>query len=157
MTLNYQIDSTDLAIIQELQKDARKPFLEIARKLNVSGGTIHQRYLKMQELGVIKGSHLEVDLKKLGFNMEIILGIHLKSAKDNEKVIQKLKRLNEITEIYFTTGNYALLIKITVKDIDHFHEFLVKKLQAIPEVDSTESFISLARPLKRELDIEAFL
>ena len=151
MSENYQIDKLDLAILEVLQRDARTSFLEIARKLVVSGGTIHQRVDRMKEMGVIKGSHLEVDYSKLGYGVNVLLGVHLKSAKDATITIEKLEALKEVTEIYYTTGNYALIIKVVTKDIDSFHQFLVKKLQSISSISSTESFICLSQPLGRKL------
>ncbi len=153
MVAKYEIDSLDLKIIKALQDDARKPFLEIARKLTVSGGTIHQRMEKLKEMGIIKGSKLVVDYKKLGQKVSVLLGIHLHNAKDVSKVIKKLGKLNEVVETHYTTGNFALMVKVIVKDIDHFHSFLVKKLQVIEEILSTESFICLDSPIERELSL----
>ena len=153
MAQNYEIDNLDLQILSELQKDARKPYLEIARKLLVSGGTIHQRMEKMKEMGVVKGSRLLVDYKKLGHGVSILLGVHLRNAKDITAVIKKLQKLREVVETHYTTGNYALMIKVRVQDIDQFHHFLVNKLQVIEEIVSTESFICLNSPIDRELNL----
>ncbi|WP_034727541.1 Lrp/AsnC ligand binding domain-containing protein [Bacteriovorax sp. BSW11_IV] len=153
VTHNYEIDNLDLKILGELQKDARKPFLEIARKLSVSGGTIHQRVEKLKEMGVILGTRLIVDHKKLGQGVCVMLGIHLHNAKDIQKVISKLQKIDEVVETHYTTGSFGLMIKVYVRDIDHYHQFLVGKLQAIDEVLSTESFICLSSPIERELKL----
>lgn len=151
MADNYQIDSTDKQILRLLQEDARKPFLEVARKIKVSGGTIHQRIEKLKEAGIITGSKITVDYKKLGKNVTVLLGIHLKNAKDINIVIDKLNLLDEVIEAYYTTGNYALIVKILVKDIEDFHQFLVNKLQTIDEIQATESFISLKQVIKKDI------
>ena len=148
MSENYEIDSTDLAIIQLLQQDARKPFLEIARKLKVSGGTIHQRVEKLKEAGVIVGSKILINHERLGLGVTVLLGVHLKNAKDIKQVVAKLKKLPEVKEAQFTTGGFALFVKILVKDIKAFHEFLVGKIQAMEEIQSTESFVCLDEPIK---------
>lgn len=153
MTLKYEFDNLDLKILQHLQKDARTPFLEMARKLLVSGGTIHQRVEKMREAGVITGSKITVNYKKLGHKVTVLLGIHLKNAKDIQKVIEQLNKFNEVTEAYYTTGNYALIVKVIVRNIDSFHDFLIKKLQAIKEIQSTESFICLKEEIKKDLNL----
>jgi Lrp/AsnC family transcriptional regulator for asnA, asnC and gidA len=150
---NYEIDRLDKQILGELLKDARRPYLEIARKLKVSGGTIHQRMEKMKELGVVKGSKIIIDYKKLGQGMVVFLGLHLHNAKDISRVVKKLQKLDEVTETHYTTGNYALLTKVIVRDIDHFHNFLTKKLQVIEEIKSTESLINLDSPIERDLDL----
>lgn len=147
---SYKIDATDLKIIQLLQEDARKPFLEIARKLKVSGGTIHQRIEKLKEAGVIVGSKVLINYQRLGLGVLVLLGVHLKNAKDVKKVIAKLKRFPEVVEAQFTTGGFALFVKIRVKDIRAFHEFLVSKIQAMEEIQSTESFICLDEPINSD-------
>lgn len=153
MTENYQIDNVDKKILRFLQKDARMPYLEIARKLVVSGGTIHQRISRMTELGIIKGSEIVLDETKLGIGVVVLLGIHLRSAKGNNHVVEKLKGYPEVLEAYFTTGNYALMAKIAVPSIKDFHEFLVNKLQVLEEIQSTESFICLDQPIDRGIRI----
>ena len=153
MDENYEIDRLDKQILNELLKDARKPYLEIARKLKVSGGTIHQRMEKMKAYGVVKGSKIIVDYKLLGQGVAVFLGLHLQNAKDISKVVRKLQKLNEVVETHYTTGNYALLVKVMVRDIDHFHTFLTKRLQVIEEILSTESLINLETPILRDLNL----
>ena len=150
MTINYEIDSLDLKIITELQKNGRKPFLDIARKLAVSGGTIHQRVEKMKEIGIIQGSKIILDYKKLGFGVTVLVGVNLSHANKVLEVIDELKKIPEILEVHYTTGSYSLFLKIITKDIDDFHLFLIKKLQVIPNISSTESFICLNSPVLRE-------
>ncbi|EQC51567.1 Lrp/AsnC ligand binding domain-containing protein [Bacteriovorax sp. DB6_IX] len=149
----YEIDSLDIKILNYLRKDARMPFIEMARKLFVSGGTIHQRVEKLKEAKIITGSSIQLDHKKLGFDVTVLLGVHLKNAKDVEKVINELNKLDEVVEAYYTTGSYALIVKILVNDIEHFHNFLIKKLQSIDEVQSTESFISLKQVIKKDVSL----
>lgn len=155
MEKKYEIDSTDRKILTLLMEDARMPYLEVARKLIVSGGTIHQRIEKMKEAGIIEGSKLKLNLKGLGYDVVVFLGVHLKSTKDLDYVLQRLEDFHEVTEAYFTTGNYALLVKVNTKNISDFHSFLVSKIQSIDSVQSTESFISLNQPIKREVQLVA--
>lgn len=153
MAQKYQIDSVDKEILSLLLQDARMPYLEIARKLIVSGGTIHQRIEKMKEAGIVEGSSININLKALGYDVTVFLGVHLSSGKSLSKVISKLRKMDEVVEAHFTTGSYALLIKINTKTISDFHSFLVNKLQSIEEVQSTESFISLDQPISKNLEI----
>lgn len=151
MGQNYQIDSTDRQILTLLLQDARLPYLEIARKLIISGGTVHQRIEKMKKSGVIEGSEIKLNLKRLGYDVVVFLGVHLTSTKDMDHVLTKLESFDEVTEAYFTTGNYALLVKVNTKTISDFHQFLVTKVQSIDSIQSTESFISLDQPIKRKV------
>ena len=152
MDQKYEFDNLDLKILEILLANARIAFTDVAKKLIVSAGTIHQRVEKMREAGVITGSKILVDYKKLGLGVTTLLGINLTSAKAIPKVVQKLKKMEEVVETNFTTGTYALIIKIVTRDIDHFHHFLVNQLQTIEEIQSTESFICLDSPIDRDID-----
>ena len=147
----YEIDSVDRQILGILLQDARTPFIEIARKLIVSGGTIHQRVEKMKAAGIIEGSQITLNLKNLGFDVTVFIGVHLKSSKELSGVIKKLKAMPEVLEAHYTTGNYALLLKICTRSTSDFHRFLVDKLQPIEQVQATESFLSLDQPIKNRV------
>ncbi|MFT6632592.1 MAG: Lrp/AsnC family transcriptional regulator for asnA, asnC and gidA [Bacteriovoracaceae bacterium] len=153
MAEKYQIDSTDRQILGFLLEDARIPYLEIARKLIVSGGMVHQRIEKMKEAGIIEGSQIKLNLKNLGYDVTVFLGVHLKSSKKLPDVIKKLKNYPEVLEAHYTTGTYALLLKISTRNISDFHKFLIEKLQSIDEVQSTESFISMDQPIQKGISL----
>lgn len=153
MDEKYQIDSIDRQILSFLLEDARIPYLEIARKLIVSGGMVHQRIEKMKDAGVIEGSQVKLNLKNLGYDVTVFLGVHLKSSKKLPDVIKKLKTYPEVLEAHYTTGTYALLLKICTRNISEFHKFLIEKLQNIDEVQSTESFISMDQPIKKGISL----
>jgi Lrp/AsnC family transcriptional regulator for asnA, asnC and gidA len=153
MQENYEIDTIDRQILTHLLQDARTPYLEIARKLIVSGGTIHQRVEKLKKMGIIDGSGIKLNLKNLGYDVTVFLGIHLKSSKDLQSVIGKLNKMPEVVEAYYTTGNYALLVKAHTKNITDFHNFLANKLQTIDSIQSTESFISLDQPINKNIEL----
>ncbi|MDH3890428.1 MAG: Lrp/AsnC ligand binding domain-containing protein [candidate division Zixibacteria bacterium] len=153
MTTDYEIDNLDRQILEYLRRDGRMAFTEIAQKLIVSAGTIHQRVNKMTDAGIITGSKITVDYSKLGYDVTSLMGIYLKSARDLEMVMNRLRTFDEIVEVYYTTGSYALIIKARTRTTDAFYQFLLRKLQAIPEIQSTESFICLAQPIDRDLPL----
>ncbi len=153
MEQNYQIDDLDRKILRELYKDARVSFVDIAKKLSVSGGTIHQRVNKLKINGVLIGFGPTLNEQKFGLLVSSIIGINLKNAKDCQKVIESLEKFPEVTEAFYTTGSYALIIKIVTRDILSFRDFLMEKLQSIAEIQSTESFICLDQPIRRNIKI----
>ena len=154
MAAGHEIDELDLNIIRILQQDARRPFQEIARDLSVSGGTVHVRYNKLRELGIIKGSRIIVDMQMLGFEVCAFVGINLHNARDYYIVVQKLKDFDEIIEVHSTTGAYNFFIKVVAKNTRGLHNFLTDRLQEMPEIQSTETFISLDLPVDREIPID---
>ena len=150
----YEIDRLDRQILSILLKDARTPFLEIARKLIVSGGTVHQRVEKMKEAGVITGSQITVDYEKLGLGVSVLIGVHLRTANAVETILEYLKELPEVVEAYYTSGTYALIIKVLTRDIKDFHRFLVEGLQHFDQIRYTESFICLDQPINRQIQLK---
>ncbi len=150
----YEIDNLDREILTLLLHDARISYLEIARKLIVSGGTIHQRIDKLKKAGIIEGSQIKLNLKNLGYDVTVFLGVHLNNSRSLPEVIKQLKAYPEVLEAHYTTGSYALLLKICTQSITDFHKFLVEKLQSISAVQSTESFISMDQPISKEITLK---
>ncbi|MBT6324408.1 MAG: AsnC family transcriptional regulator [Bdellovibrionales bacterium] len=146
----YLLDKVDREILHQLMNDSRKSFQEIARELIVSGGTIHVRINKMKEAGIIKGSKLVIDPRKLGLEVCAFIGVNLVSAKDYQKVLDHLAKMDEVTNVHYTTGQYSLFIKVYAETTLKLHHFLIEKLQTIKEIQSTETFISLDSPISRE-------
>ena len=150
---DYQLDDVDREILKRLIEDSRTSFQEIARDLIVSGGTIHVRVNKMKEAGIITGSKMKVDFTRLGLEVCAFVGINLRSAGDYKTVLDKLDVLPEIVEVHYTTGNYSMFVKVLAKNTKELHLFLIEKLQAIPEIQSTETLISLDNPIMRDSEI----
>ena len=112
------IDFLDKRILDYLQKDARMPYLEIARKCKVSGAAIHQRIQKMKESGVISGARIELSPKGMGFMTCAYIGIqvNLTSTSTHEEVFRKIRQIPEIVECHHISGKYSLLIKIYTRN-----------------------------------------
>lgn len=152
-TEKYQIDDLDRKILKELYKDARASFVEIAKKFQISGGTVHQRVNKLKLHGILKGFQPLIEERQLGFTVSSMVGLYLKNAKDCQLVLDKLEKFPEVVEAYYTTGSYALILKIVTTDISAYQAFLMDKLQSINEVQSTESFICLSQPIKKNVKL----
>ena len=104
------MDELDLNILGALRRDARKPFLELARELGVSDATIHVRVKRMMEEGIIKGFDTIVDDGKLGYGVTAFIEIDVKPGTVAEAVA-KLSRIDGILEIHEVHGHYDILLK----------------------------------------------
>lgn len=151
-----QFDSLDKKILNILQKNAKTPFLEIARSCGVSGAAIHQRVQKLEEAGFITGSRYIVNPKALGYHTCAFIGvqINLTSSKTHNEVFEKISQAKEIIDCHHITGKYSLLLKVLARDNEHLKKIIVEKIQSILEVTSTETFISLEEGFSRQLPIE---
>jgi len=153
MEENLQIDTLDRKILTMITQNARIPYLEVARECNVSGAAIHQRIQKLTKMGVITGSRFTVEPRKIGYKTCAYMGIFLDKASLYREVLEKLKKIPEITQCHYTTGNYSIFIKIYTKDNEHLKTVLTDKLQSIPGISRTETFISLEEGFNRPLPI----
>ena len=151
MGKNYEIDNVDLKILALLTEDAKIPYTEIAKKVYVSGGTVHVRMRKMEEMGIVKGTTLSMDYSKLGIDVTAFMGIYLERSSLYDKVTEKLKEIPEIVKMHYTTGNYSIFIKIHCRDTRHLREVLHDKIQKVDGIEITETFISLEESLNRHI------
>ncbi|WP_081467405.1 Lrp/AsnC ligand binding domain-containing protein [Anaerophaga thermohalophila] len=154
MESNLQIDSLDKKILSMITQNARIPFLEVARECKVSGAAIHQRIQRLMNMGVIKGSEFIINPGKIGYHTCAFIGIFLKKASLFDKVVKMLEEIPEVVECHYTTGEYAMFIKIFARSNEHLKRILHDRLQNIPGISSTETIISLDESFKRQLPIE---
>ena len=148
-----KIDGIDKKILRFLMNDARKPILEIARKIGISGAAIHQRLRKLEASGLISGSKFVVNPKVLGYTTMAYIGIFLDKAMANPRAVKELEKISEVLECHYTTGNWSILIKVLCKDNEHLMHVLNKKIQQIEGVSRTETFISLNQQIDRQIEI----
>jgi|TARA_B110000444_G_scaffold24372_1_gene20183 Lrp/AsnC family transcriptional regulator for asnA, asnC and gidA len=148
-----KIDGTDKKILIELTGNSRTPILEISRKIGISGAAIHQRIRKLNDSGLISGQHLKLNPKALGYTTLAFIGIYFDKAERNSQAIKEMKKIPEILECHYTTGNWSVLIKILCKNNEHLMTLLNKQIQSINGVSRTETFISLEQQIDRQISI----
>jgi len=153
MTLRNKLDEVDLKILDIITKNARIPFKDVAADVGVSRAAVHQRVNRMIELGVIIGSGYHINPKKVEFRTCTYIGIFLEKGGLFTEVVEGLKRIPEIVECHYTTGQYAIFIKVYAKDNEHLKAVLSGQIQKIPGIGSTETFISLEESFKRSIQV----
>ena len=152
----YQIDQIDQKILSFLVKNARMPFLEIARECNVSGAAIHQRVKRLETNGVITGSRLLVKPQALGLNVCAFVSVSLSEANKYPEVIESFTQTSDIVECHFLPGKHALLIKLYCFNHDHLMEILLNTIQRIPYLQQTETQISLDKAIERQVWVKDY-
>jgi Lrp/AsnC family transcriptional regulator for asnA, asnC and gidA len=151
MASKLNLDKLDYQIISAMMEDAQISYADLGKKLFVSGGTIHVRIKKLQELGVVKGTRLHVDLNALGFDLTAFVGIYLEKSSMYDVVASELKKIPEIVRLNYTTGNYSMFIEIVCKDINQLRYVLHDTLQKIQGIERTETLISLSENFSRNV------
>jgi Lrp/AsnC family transcriptional regulator for asnA, asnC and gidA len=147
------IDGIDKKILRALMEDARTPILQIAREVGISGAAIHQRLRKLEKSGLISGSKFVIDPRILGYTTMAFVGIFLDKAVSNPEAVKQLKRIPEVLECHYTTGDWSIFIKILSKNNEHLMHLLNTEVQSIKGVSRTETFISLQQQIDRQIKI----
>ncbi|SIO48540.1 Lrp/AsnC ligand binding domain-containing protein [Chitinophaga niabensis] len=153
MSHNLNIDKLDLQIISEMMSNAEISYADLGKKLFVSGGTIHVRMKKLQELGIVKGTRLHVDLKMIGYDVIAFIGIFLEKSSLYDTVAKELRKMPEIVRLNYTTGSYSMFAEIICKDITNLRRVLHDELQKIKGIERTETFISLEESFTRTINV----
>lgn len=149
----FEVDGIDKEILRCLMEDARKPVLEIARKIGISGTAVHQRIRKLEQSGLIGGTKIVINPKVLGYTTMAFIGVYLDKAMRNSDAVRLLEQIPEVLECHYTTGNWSIFVKILCKNNEHLMNVLSEKIQIIEGVSRTETFISLNQQIDRQIKI----
>ena len=148
------LDATDKKILRFLIKNARTPFLEIARECGISGAAIHQRIKKLEESGIIMGSRMIVNPKMLGFDVCAFISIRIQDPIMSQAVAEKIKSIPEVVECHFITGTYNAMLKLYCVDNDHLMRTIFDGILRVQGISTTQTYISLSEAFQREPHID---
>ena len=153
LNIDKSLDKLDLQIIQSMMLDAEISYADLGKQLFVSGGTIHVRIKKLEELGIVRGKRLAVDMKVLGYDVIAFIGIYLEKSSLYDSVAEALQKIPQIVRLNYTTGNYSMFAEIVCKDIQQLRFVLHDDLQKIKGIERTETFISLEESFSRNVRV----
>ena len=153
LNIDKSLDKLDLQIIQAMMEDAEVSYADLGKQFFVSGGTIHVRIKKLEELGIVKVKRLAVDLKVLGYDIIAFIGIYLEKSSMYDNVAQALKNIPQVVRVNYTTGNYSMFVEIVCKDMQQLRFVLHDELQNIKGIERTETLISLEESFSRNVKI----
>ena len=134
-------DDIDKKLIEYLQFDSKQTNKELSYKLNLSVTAVYERIKKLERDGVINKYVALVNKKQV--DKSFVAFCHIKLIQHTQDYVVKFENevanLNEVLECYHISGDYDYLLKVMVKDMPGFREFLVKKLTSINHIASTHS------------------
>uniref|UniRef100_A0A7C3J2J3 Lrp/AsnC family transcriptional regulator n=1 Tax=Candidatus Methanomethylicus mesodigestus TaxID=1867258 RepID=A0A7C3J2J3_9CREN len=122
------LDETDLIILNELQGDFTTSYRDIAKKLNMSVGTVHNRVKKLKETGVIKSFTAIIDAEKLGYELTAIILMQVEGGKIVD-VEQAIARSKSVTAVYDTTGEFDIIAVAKFKTREDLNSFIKETLK----------------------------
>ncbi len=147
-----KLDQLDKQILSMIAADARVPFLEVARTCNVSGAAIHQRIQKLTNMGILSGSQFVINPEKIGYETCAFIGLNLRNPENFDVVLEELKKIPEVVECHYTTGNFDMFIKIYAVNNHHLLDIIHDKLQPLGLARS-ETIVAFNAVIDRQLPI----
>lgn len=139
------LDSIDKKLITFLQLDSKQTNKELSSKLNLSVTAVYERIKKLENNGVI--DKYVALIKKEKIEKAFVAFCHIKLSQHTQDYVVKFEKevanLQEVLECYHISGDYDYLLKVLVKDMEAFREFMVKKLTTINHIGSTHSMFMI--------------
>jgi Lrp/AsnC family leucine-responsive transcriptional regulator len=120
---DQQLDATNRQLIAALQADARLSLAELGRRVGLTAPAVGERLARLEEAGVIRGYHADVDPRALGYDLSVILRIR-PAARMIPKVAELAQRTPEVTECHRVTGDDCFIMRLHVRDVLHLEELI---------------------------------
>lgn len=148
---HYVLDKIDRRILSELRQDGRLTVTQLAEKVGLSSSPCWTRVKRLENLNIIEGYTAKINSKAIGINELFFIEITLERHDDEilEQFSEALAYMPEVVEAHLVTGDYDYLLKVAVKNAEHYERFLRKNLYSMKGVRHTRSIFAL-RPLKLE-------
>jgi Lrp/AsnC family leucine-responsive transcriptional regulator len=139
------LDAIDKKILAYLQQDSKQTNKELSNKLDMSITAVYERIKKLENNGVIDKYVALIDHEKI--EKAFVAFCHIKLVQHSQEYVTKfereVKKIEEIVECYHISGDYDYLLKVHVKDMEAFREFMVNKLTTINHIGSTHSMFMI--------------
>ncbi|EMA63350.1 Lrp/AsnC family transcriptional regulator [Halorubrum lipolyticum] len=137
-----ELDETDRSILRILQEDARTPFSEVARRIDMSSATVHDRVNRMEEAGVIEGYHAAIDPKAIGYGVSAFVGLRVEQGRE-EDALERLREIDGVREIHLTTGEWDVMLKVVAADTDSLRELMFDRVAEMEGFSRSQTMIIL--------------
>ncbi len=151
--MGFQLDALDYKILKMLSENARRPYLEIARECGVSGAAIHQRVQKLYSMDVLKGAVTVINPSSLGYDTCAYVGLLLKEPSKSEMIMEAIRKVPEVVECHYTTGQYDMFLKIYARNNEDLLNIIQKNLSNLADTRS-ETLICFKEVFKRQIPVK---
>ncbi|WP_169391573.1 MULTISPECIES: Lrp/AsnC family transcriptional regulator [Psychrobacter] len=149
-----EIDATDKRLLKLLQNDARMSITELAERVNLSATPCTRRLKRLEDSGIITGYHTQTDAEKLGYPLAVFIAISMDkhTAERFSQFEQKIQSFDEVVSCSIVTGRTEdYLIKVRVRDMAHYEEFLLHRLNRIEGVAQVHTSFELREVFSRSV------
>jgi Lrp/AsnC family transcriptional regulator, leucine-responsive regulatory protein len=138
------LDATDLKILALLQDNAKLTQAELAKEVGLTAPSVNERIRKLERGGYIRGYVTLLDERKLGHDVTAFIEVFIEHPKHEAGFLAAVRDLDEVLECHHITGEFSLLLKVRVEDMQAFRRLLIEKLNTVRGVRQTRTLIVLA-------------
>lgn len=142
------LDEVNLRILDILSRDASRPFVDIAKELEISDATVHIRVKRLLAAGILRKFTIATDNVLLGYDHLAFIGININEGSADE-VIATLSQIDEILELHEMYGQFDLLLKIRAKSLEEMRDIVANKIGRIPRITEAE-LMTVLKTIKEE-------
>jgi Lrp/AsnC family leucine-responsive transcriptional regulator len=147
---NELLDGVNVRLLDELQRDARLTLAELGRRVGLSAPAVAERLQRLEDGGVLRGYHADVDPRAVGYSLSAVLRIR-PAPRELRKVAELARKTPEVVECHRVTGDDCYLMKMHVRDVDHLEE-VIDRFAIFGQ--TTTSIIQSSPVSAREISLE---
>lgn len=135
------LDEVDRRILVALHADARMSNTALAEHVGIAPSTCHGRVRRLQEIGVIRGFHADIDPAALGLSLQAMISVSLQSNARGkiDSFIRHIRRRPQVMDVYFLAGADDFILHVAARDTDDLRSFVVQNLNADSDVAGTQT------------------
>jgi len=135
------LDKTDITLLKQLQENSSQTTKELAHKLHLTPTPVHERIKKLEKEGYVKKYVALLNAEKLNKGLVVFCNVSLRQHEKEigRKFVKDILSLSEVTECYNVSGDYDFMLKVMVKDMPEYQNFIMNRLGSIPNIGNTHS------------------
>jgi Lrp/AsnC family leucine-responsive transcriptional regulator len=138
------MDAKDRHILRLVQRDAKRSQADIAREVGLSTAAVNERLKKLEHAGVIRGYAALLDPRAVGAALTAFVEVFIEHPRYESAFLDKVRSLDEVQECHHITGEFSLLMKVRVRDMDALQQLLLRQLNALDGVRQTRTVMVLS-------------
>ncbi len=143
--IKLELDETDLAILEQLQRDCRQTVAQISARAHLSTSACHRRIKALEESGIVNSYVAKLSSKKLGYSVEFFVELSLATQVEDafEKFEKAVSKIPEVLECYLVGGQYDYLLRVIAVDAEDYERIHRQSISRLPGVTKIQSILSL--------------
>ena len=146
------MDEINLRILDILSHDASRPFVEIAKELQISDATVHMRVRRLVAAGIIRKFTIAVDNRLLGYGHTAFMGVNIDHGSSTDDVTFHLSQIDEVLEVHEMHGRFDIVLKIRAQSLEEMRNIVVNKIRKLPYIKDCE-LMAVLKTIKEEQSV----